>query len=146
MKILIRTNSSSEYDNGNIDYGYVDLTDELVKTILKRGVQAKRLSALDASFSTLGYSDEDCSFFSIDDYAINGEQEKSLDDKDYAIVADMEDLGIPRRVDGNQMILTDEAVFWMCFPKQGEATICTEVLKLNFIETLLGVEKKPDGN
>lgn len=140
MKLLIKTNSSEGDINGGLDYGIIELNDEVCKLILKRAKAAQKLKEEDPSLEHIHFSDQSCNYLSADDYELDDKEEKALWQDSEPIEIKGVDEGMYQRIDCAMMVISSEMVWWQAYPHHMENSIevTTEGISFSDIESFIG--------
>lgn len=129
MKYVIDCNSSNEHYNADCDVAVVDITPELARKILVRRKRMLELIAEDEDLNEMCFVDLAAEFCGVVEYP------DSLDDpiplpEDFEYEA--------QKVEGEELVLTENGLWWRCYPRHADITICTQVLEYSFIEKCAG--------
>lgn len=140
MKLLIKTNSSEGDVNGGLDYGVIELDDDLCKLILKRAKMYQKMKEEDSSLAHIDFWDTSCNYLSADDYELDDKEEKALWENSEPIETKSVDEGMFQRIDCAMMIISEESVWWQAYPHHMENSIevTTDGITFSDIEALIG--------
>ena len=131
MKILMRGNSTNQDYDADISFVFVDLYPALARLMLKRIAEFKRLKKKDSSALETYYWNHEAVYLS---YGQVSEKEQKAVNTDLIVDATtkitFED---GQRVECNQMIVSDDCVYFTAIPKHSSIYIQSEQIPLKTI-------------
>jgi len=139
MKILMRGNSTDENYDADISYVFVDLTPTLARQMLKRVAEFKRTKAKDTHALETYYWNHEAIYLS---YGQVSEKEQEAVNTDLVVDATTKiTFADGARVECNQMIVSDDCVYFTAIPKHSSIYIISEQIPLATIREAAGKKK-----
>jgi len=119
-KYIIRVNSASEYPQ-DINSAFVDVTDDLHKTIAARRLVFNLAKKEDSTLYSMRYWCGEPLFYEMSEDDEEVFQEGSM-------LADDDLLFESKRVECVTMVVTEEGVSWTCYEKHCDVELRTDIL------------------
>ena len=132
--IFLSTTSSHEDYKGECDIAVVEMTKELAELILKRAEIFRELHAKDRMLVHMDYFDYSANYFQI---SYEDDIEEELQANTYDGPAESDYVFPEERrqsTECDQMVLTDDSVYWACFVKHTNIRIETGAIPIAQIQ------------
>lgn len=137
MRFLTRTASSDGDYDGDCAYAVIDISESCAVCILSRRELLQMVKTKDDSINTLHFWDCSAVYYAgvkeLRKLTFDGCSEEKLKEilQDGHTVSLREDVELPeelQRTECDQLVISDTAFYWQCYPKHTSLTVETECL------------------